>query len=122
MFACAVIFLLSGCDRTAQSSPAVSINYEVASQPPQVGSVNIMVTLTDGSAQPVSAAHVTLEGNMSHAGMAPVFAEAREIAPGRYQANLNFQMAGDWVILTHVVLANGQKIEDQLDLKGVRPN
>lgn len=59
---------------------------------------------------------------MSHAGMSPIFGEAREIEPGRYQANLTFEMAGDWVILLHVVRPGGEKLERQLDVKGVRPN
>ena len=59
---------------------------------------------------------------MSHAGMAPVFGEAREIEPGRYQAHLTFGMAGDWVILLHVMLPGGQKLERQIDVRGVRPN
>ncbi len=47
---------------------------------------------------------------MSHAGMAPVFGEATEIEPGRYQAHLTFEMAGDWVILLHVILPGGEKL------------
>jgi hypothetical protein len=31
-------------------------------------------------------------------------------------------MAGDWVILAHITLANGQKLERQVDVKGVQPN
>jgi hypothetical protein len=81
-----------------------------------------MVMLADVATKPVTGARITLEGNMSHAGMAPIFSDAKEIAPGRYQANLDFAMAGDWVILSHITLANGQKIEGQLDLRGVRPN
>src|SRR5437879_2706526 len=104
MFACAVFFL-TGCHRPAQSSTAVSVDYEVAPQPPQVGSVNIMVTLAEGSTKPVTGARVKLEADMSHAGMAPVFGEAREVARGRYQASLNFPMAGDWIILSHITLA-----------------
>jgi len=81
-----------------------------------------MVTLRDSTSKLVTGAHVTLEGDMSHAGMAPAFGEAKEIAPGQYQASINFAMAGDWVILTHIKLSSGQIIEDQMDLKGVRPN
>ena len=46
---------------------------------------------------------------MSHAGMSPLFAEAKETEPGRYEAHLEFQMAGDWVILLHVTLPDGKK-------------
>jgi len=59
---------------------------------------------------------------MAHAGMAPVFDNAREIEPGRYQAHLRFEMAGDWVILLHVTLPGGQKLERQIDVQGVQPN
>ena len=100
----------------------VSINYEVAPQPAQVGSAKITVVLADGTMNPVTGARITLEGAMSHAGMAPIFSTAKEVAPGRYQANLDLAMAGDWVILSHITLADGRKIEDQMDLKGVRSN
>jgi hypothetical protein len=59
---------------------------------------------------------------MSHAGMSPQFDEAKEIAAGRYQAHVEFQMAGDWVILVHVTLPDGRKLERQIDVRGVRPN
>ena len=57
---------------------------------------------------------------MTHAGMSPVLAEAKEIQPGRYQSQLTLQMAGDWVILLHGTLASGEKLERQFDLPGVR--
>ncbi len=59
---------------------------------------------------------------MSHAGMSPLFAEAKETEPGRYQASVQFQMAGDWVLLLHVTLPGGKKLERQIDVRGVRPN
>jgi hypothetical protein len=59
---------------------------------------------------------------MSHAGMSPLFAEAKEEQPGRYQARLNFQMAGDWIILLRVTLPGGRKLERQIEVRGVRPN
>ena len=44
------------------------------------------------------------------------------IEPGRYQAHLRFEMAGDWVILLHVTLPGGEKLERLIDVRGVRPN
>jgi hypothetical protein len=78
--------------------------------------------LTDPVAKPVSGARITVEADMSHAGMAPVFAEASETRPGQYQAQLNFGMVGDWVILLHVRLPSGQTLERQFNVSGVRPN
>ena len=59
---------------------------------------------------------------MSHPGMSPLFSEAKETESGRYEAPLQFQMAGDWVILLHVTLPGGNKLLRQIDVRGVRPN
>jgi len=59
---------------------------------------------------------------MSHAGMSPRFAEAKETDLGRYETQVEFPMAGDWVILLHVRLPDGKKLERQFDVRGVRPN
>jgi hypothetical protein len=56
---------------------------------------------------------------MSHAGMVPVFAEARETESGRYQSGMELSMAGDWFILVHATLPEGRKIDRQFELKGV---
>jgi len=77
--------------------------------------------LTDSASKAIAGAHIALEADMSHAGMPPVFGDAKEIAPGRYQTHLALGMAGDWVILLHVVLPGGEKLERQIDLRGVEP-
>lgn len=56
---------------------------------------------------------------MSHPGMAPVFAEARETEPGRYQSVIELSMAGDWYVLAHVTLPDGRKLDQQIEIKGV---
>jgi transcriptional regulator GlxA family with amidase domain len=82
----------------------------------------VTIKLADNAARPVSGAHVALEADMSHPGMAPVFEEASETGPGQYQAHLRFAMAGDWVILLHLRLPGGQQLERQFNVSGVRPN
>ncbi len=63
-----------------------------------------------------------VEADMSHPGMSPVFAQASELTPGSYRASVNFNMGGDWILLLHIKLADGRKIERQLDVRGVRSN
>ena len=58
---------------------------------------------------------------MSHAGMTPVFASAAEIEPGRYRANIELTMPADWVILVHMTMPDGGKVERQFEIKGVAP-
>jgi len=58
-----------------------------------------------------------LEANMSHAGMVPVFADAREEEPGRYQSTMDLSMAGDWFILVHVTLPDGRRLDRQFEMR-----
>jgi YtkA-like len=119
---CAVTLLLASCSRTAASSGLVAIDHEISPQPVRVGAATIALKLSEASGKPVTGAHVEIEADMTHAGMSPEFAEAREAGAGRYNAPLEFRMAGDWVILLHVTLPDGKKLERQIDVRGVRPN
>jgi len=122
VFACAGSFFVSGCSRPINPPPAVTLEHAISPEPPRVGPATVILKLADSAAKPLAGARITLEGDMSHAGMAPVFDEAKEIEPGRYQGHLRFEMAGDWVILLHVRLPGGQMLERQFDVGGVRPN
>jgi hypothetical protein len=77
--------------------------------------------MTDGSRNPIAGAHVKLEGNMSHAGMAPVTAEATETGPGRYQTSMRLTMAGDWQVLVLLTLPDGREVDQEFEIKAVQP-
>jgi len=98
----------------------ITIAPEVEPHPPRVGQVTITVRVTQAG-KPVTGARTRFEGNMSHAGMAPVFADAAEVEPGRYRGNMELSMAGDWVVLVHLTLPDGAKVERQFEIKGVAP-
>jgi hypothetical protein len=119
---CAVTLLIASCSRSVESSAFVTIQHEISPEPARVGPAMVTFKLADGTAKPITGAHVAIEADMSHPGMRPRFADAREIEPGRYHAHLEFPMAGDWVILLHVTLPDGKKLERQIDVTGVRPN
>lgn len=115
------LFVVGFLSCRSQSSAEVIITHEVAPQPARVGQVAIRLRVTDALRQPISGARITLEGNMSHAGMSPVFADTLEDAPGEYRANMNLSMAGDWIVLVHLTLRDGTKLERQFEIKGVAP-
>ncbi len=112
---------LTGCQRPDEPEPAVVIEHEIRPQPPKVGVSEIALKLTEASGNPVTGARIDLEGTMTHPGMRPVFSEARESDSGRYRSSLEFTMAGDWIVLLHITLPNGQKLERQFEIKGVQP-
>jgi hypothetical protein len=73
-----------------------------------------------GSLMP--AVNPLIETDMPQADTTPGVAEAEEAETGRYKAPLEFQMAGDWVILLHVRLSDRKKRERQIDVRRVQPN
>lgn len=109
------------CSRPIDASP-VTVEHAISPEPPRVGPATVILKLADTAARPVSGARITVEADMSHAGMAPVFEEATETEPGQYKAHLKFAMAGDWVIFLHVRLPGGQTLEQQFNVGRVRPN
>lgn len=115
-----VCLLAQGCERRREPEPWVAVEFQVAPQPPRVGTATITLTVADAAGRPVRGASVNVEGDMTHPGMSPAFGEARESSPGRYRADLDFTMAGDWVVLARLTLPDGRKVERQFDVKGVR--
>lgn len=114
-----LLLALVSCGRGGQDQPDVAVELAVEPEPPRIGAATVTVTLRDAGGQPLSGAVVRLEGNMNHAGMVPVFADATEVAPGRYRAGIEFSMGGDWFILVHAELPDGRSLERQVDVPGV---
>jgi hypothetical protein len=118
---CAATLVIGSCSRPVGSPTFLAIDHQISPEPARMGPATIILKLTDASGKPVTGALIAMEADMSHAGMSPVFSEANESEPGRYQARLEFQMAGDWVILLHVMLPGGKKLDRQIEVPGVRP-
>jgi hypothetical protein len=116
-----ILLLLAGCRRVGQNDLAdIGVNVTVNPNPPQVGQAVVTLTLSEAGGQPLTGAEVELEGNMTHAGMAPTLAQPDEVSPGRYEAPLDFTMAGDWFILVRATLPDGRKLERQVNVPGVK--
>jgi YtkA-like len=120
--ACAAVLLALGCRKPVEPQSGVSIEYGISPQPVRVGPAVLTVKLRDAADKPVAGARVTFEANMSHPGMAPAFAEAKEGEPGQYQGSVEFAMAGDWVVLIHVTLPDGRKLERKVNVANVTSN
>ena len=88
----------------------MAIKHEISPDPPRVGSATLTLKLADATDAPIAKAHVGLEADMQHPGMFLTLLTMKELDPGRYQAQVQFEMAGDWVILLHVTLPGGQHI------------
>lgn len=115
-----IAILSSGC-REGEAPADIAFAYKFAPDPPRTGIATISLKLADTAGKPINGARIDLEGNMSHAGMRPVFSEAREVGSGRYEAVLEFTMRGDWIVLVHITLPDGRRLQKQLSINGVQP-
>ena len=103
-------------------SSAIDISWLI--EPPPAGAGrHIAVLMRDSGGRPIRGASLTLEGHMSHPGMAPIVAPMTETADGRYEARLPLSMAGEWTLVVSGSLAGGQRVtrERQLEISGAAP-
>ncbi len=115
-----VLVLPVGCRPQAEAGQDVRVDLKIEPNPPRVGKALLTLDVKDDADHPVQGAILKLEGNMAHAGMKPVFADAREEQAGRYRAELEFTMGGDWFILVDGHLADGRSFRTKIDVKGVK--
>ena len=116
----ATLIFLSGCSRSRATLSQITVETDITPRPARVGPVTIGFKIKDAAGNRISAARATLEANMTHPGMTPVFAEAKEVTPGEYSCPLGLTMSGDWVVTIHITLPDGQKLERQFEMRGVR--
>jgi hypothetical protein len=105
----ALALALVACDPPAEgdADPRRSIAVVLLEQPARVGPAVVEVRpQLDGAA--VSGAAVRVVGDMTHAGMVPVVADATDVGSGVYRTvDFLFDMAGDWVLSVDVSYPDG---------------
>ncbi len=112
--------VVSGCQPGQETASDISLEWEIDPSPARVGKATIHFVLRDSTDQRIEGADVELEGLMSHPGMEPVFAESEETSPGEYSAEIEFTMAGDWIINFNSRLDEERVAEHQIRISGVR--
>ena len=113
---------VTGCrkDEANADNPDVKVRLTMQPDPPQVGSATATLQLSDKNGMPITGASLRFEANMNHAGMTPVFANAKEVDAGKYEINLEFTMGGDWFVLITGTLSDGRKLNRKVDVPGVK--
>ncbi len=99
--------------QSTQNAGDLAIRTELSGEP-ALGDAEVRVYILDGMAA-VEDANVSVTGDMTHAGMVPVIAEAPQQEQGLYVTDgFEFTMAGDWIITTEVTLPDGSEYQDEL--------
>lgn len=120
--ALALWLVLAGaaCRRHAPAPEELSLSFQLTPDPPAVGAARVEVTVADASGRPAVGGTLRLQGNMTHPGMRPTFADCRESSPGRYQGWLPLTMAGDWTIQVEGSFPGGRHASRTWSVPGVR--
>jgi hypothetical protein len=93
---------------TTQLPDGVQVQIEVGDAP-KTGNLPVSVYILKDN-QAVSGATVQITGNMTHAGMEPVIAQATESEVGLYLADtFVIEMSGDTVVTADITLSDGSK-------------
>jgi len=112
-----IVLLAAGCGRI-QTDPSpestdISVEFSVEPAEPAVGPAQLRITVTDGDGQPIDNATLDIEGNMTHAGMTPVFTQVTGGENGQYVIPFEWTMGGDWIVTVEVALEDGRTVSRQ---------
>lgn len=110
---------LWGCVRKPASfEPAIGFSHQISAESERL-SISLELTEPDGS--PIKGAKVTAEGNMSHAGMVPIYFTFEETSPGRYLAKTRLTMAGDWILSVAAKTSDNRSVTRDIPYRLAKP-
>jgi hypothetical protein len=112
--------LLAACTRRSAAIDQAGdtrLNWEIQPFPARTGEASIDIYLTDTSGAPVQGAQLSFRGDMTHAGMTPVITGLQETEPGVYRGEIEWTMAGAWVLTIQGELEDGRTLKRQIDLE-----
>jgi hypothetical protein len=110
-----IVLAFAGCGRAEQAASYETkddyqVSFATEPSPPKVGDGTVIVTLLDANGQPVDGARVSLEANMNHAGMVPVYADISSGDAGVYRTPLKWTMGGEWYVDANITLRGGEVV------------
>lgn len=114
-----LLLLGIGCARASQQddSADVQITMTAIPFPPHIGESRLVIQVADEMGSPIDDAHLSVKGDMTHAGMTPVLAEVDGGGKaGVYTIPFEWTMAGDWVVTVDLQLPDGTKAQERFEM------
>ncbi|MYD11477.1 MAG: copper chaperone PCu(A)C [Chloroflexi bacterium] len=100
------IVLLAGCRQRRLSSADVQLELSASDQ--RVGETTLLLRVTDRDGAAVNdPGQLSVRGDMDHAGMVPVLAEADSSEDGVFSLPFEWTMGGGWIVEARLTLPNG---------------
>jgi hypothetical protein len=116
-----LVLLATACGRMQSArlaeNPDFAFTFAVHPDPPVVGPAVLAISLADRAGNPVEGARLQVEGDMTHAGMQPVFGESSGGQGGRYTVPMQWTMSGDWIVTVTATLADGRTASKEFPVR-----
>ena len=111
----------SACNRTGDSALAAGLHTTLIPAAEGIQGDHVTIEIVDDDGLPVTDVTVSLEGNMTHAGMVPVLTEsvwdgADGSEDGRYRVPFQFTMLGDWIVSVKIENRDGGRYSQDVDV------
>ena len=111
-----LVCLLVGCRQQQLSSADVRLEMSVSDR--RVGDTTLLLQVSDADGNPISEpGALSIRGDMDHAGMAPVLAEAERAVDGVFSVPFEWTMAGGWIVEATLTLPNGDVASETFELE-----
>lgn len=110
--------VFASCSRQSQEAKQHQLQIELVEPlfPPGVGKYTMNIRIFDGNDQPIDNATLAIKGDMTHAGMVPILAEATNGDKGLYKVPFEWSMGGDWVVTVQATLPDGTVAEESFPI------
>lgn len=112
----AVILLTTACRQRQLSSS--DINLELTVSDMLVGETTLLISVRDQDGNAIAnPGSLNLRGDMDHAGMIPVFADASTSIEGVFTLPFQWTMAGGWILEASLQLDSGELVTQRFNLE-----
>ena len=111
-----LILLTTACRQ--QQLTAADIQLEMSVTGALVGETTLLVTVKDEDGKAIdNLGALSIRGDMDHAGMLPVFAEAAAAVNGVFTIPFEWTMGGGWIVEASLRLENGQLVRQTFEFE-----
>ena len=112
---------IGACNRVNDNATAAGLHVTFFPAAEGIQGDHVSVEIVDDDGLPVTDVTVSLEGNMTHAGMVPVLTEsvwdgADGDEDGIYRVPFRFTMFGDWIISVKIENRDGEQFTQDIDV------
>jgi hypothetical protein len=111
--------VLGACSRSSRANPVptgLELTWTLEPTPAVVGPARLTLSFIDANGDPAEVQSVNVRGDMTHAGMVPVLAQAEGLAQGRFTIAWEWPMAGEWIFTVEAVLPDGRHAVHEIEL------